>query len=226
MANTVAYGFTGLQSLFTSRVSEVGVNRVWTAVQESADEYSRQVSGIMATMVERTTQAQEQVELPSSGTLQPLDEWGNPVPVKPAGNYQVAYPIQGGGTAWGTNRITRQLLTVEEANRFTLDAMRRDSDWMIRHILASLFDNVTWTFNDKVGPNGAKGLGDITIQPLANGDTVTYVRRTGDAATDDHYLGQANAISDSDDPFPTIKTELSEHPSNSGPYVCYTPTSK
>ena len=43
--------------------------------------------------------------LGSGGTLQPLDEWGNPLPVKDEGVYDVAFPIQGGGTAWGDNRV-------------------------------------------------------------------------------------------------------------------------
>lgn len=222
MANTLAYGFHDLAGLFASRVSEVGMERVWNAVRESAAEYTRQVNGIMGTMVERTTMAQEQIELAGDGTLQPLDEYGNPLPVKPAGYYQVAYPIQGGGTAWGTNRVSRELLTVEEANRNTLDAQRRDADWVSRHVLAAVLDNTTWTFNDKIGPNGAKGLGDITIQPLANNDTVKYNRRGGSAAaTDNHYLAQANAISSVDNPFPTIREELQEHPMNSGPLVSY-----
>lgn len=222
MANLIAYGFHDLQSLFNQRVAEVGVERVYTAVRESAAEYTRQVNGIMATLVERTTVAQEQIELAGDGTLQPLDEYGNPIPVQPGGSYQVAYPIQGGGTAWGTNRVSRELLTVEEANRNTLDAQRRDADWISRHTIAALVDNTTWTFNDKIGPNGAKGLGDITIQPLANNDSVKYNRRGGSAAAaDNHYLAQANDISSTDNPFPTIREELQEHPMNSGPIVSY-----
>lgn len=223
--NTLAYGFVGLQHLYNTRVAEVGVDRIFTAIQESAREHSRQINALMASFVERTTMAQEQYELAGGGTLQPLDEWGNPIPMKPSGSYQVAYPIQGGGTAWGDNRVTRALMTVEEANRFTLEAQRQDADWLRRHMLAALLDNVTWTYNDKIGPGGAKGLGDITIQPLANSDTVTYVRTGGAVSTDDHYLAQAAAIDDSNNPFDTIHDELMEHPSNSGPVVAYVATS-
>jgi hypothetical protein len=225
MANNTAYGFTSLESLYGSRVSEVGVGRIFDAVQESAAEYNRVMVEMLGQFVERTTTAQEQIELPGDGTLQPLDEWGNPIPVQPSGNYQVAYPIQGAGTAWGTNRVSRALLTVEEANRYTVDALQRDADWVIRHLLGGIFTNTTWTFSDKAAAGGYKGLGNITIQPLANGDSVTYVKRgAAAAATDSHYLAQANAISDSDNPFPTIRAELIEHPTNSGPFVCYVPS--
>jgi len=226
MANTVLYGFESLATLSAKRVSEVGVMRVYDAIREATAEYTRQMNGIMASMVMRTTVAQEQIELAGDGTLQPLDEFGNPLPVRPSGYYQVAYPIQGGGTAWGSNRVSRALMTVDEAQRNTQDALRRDADWVSRHFLASVLDNTTWTFNDRVGPNGAKGLGNITIQPLANGDSVTYNRRGGSAkATDTHYLAQANAIDNSNNPFPTIRDELEEHPSNSGPIVAYVASS-
>jgi len=222
MANLVGYGFYDLQALFSQRVSTVGVQRIYTAVQQSAAEYTRQANGIMSTLVERTTVAQEQIELAGDGTLQPLDEYGNPVPVQPGSYYQVAYPIQGGGTAWGTNRVSRELLTVEEANRNTVDAQRRDADWISRHALSAILCNTTWTYNDRIGPDGAKGLGNITVQPLANSDTVKFNRRGGAAAaTDNHYLAQANAISSADNPFPTIREELQEHPMNTGPLVAY-----
>lgn len=222
---TVAYGFVSLQDLYTQRVQTVGPQRVFDAVQASAAEYNRVVTALLAEMAERTVDAQVQMELPGDGSLQPLDADGNPMPVAPSGSYTVAFPIQGAGTAWGTNRVTRAMLTVEEANRNTLDAFQKDADWIIRHLLASVFDNVEWTYEDKVGPNGSKGLGTITVKPLANGDTVTYVRKGATApATDDHYLAQASAIDDSNNPFETIEAELLEHPSNTGRILCYIPT--
>lgn len=225
MANTLAYGFLGLERLSSQRVSKVGVARVFDAVRESVAEYSRGMNGLLASFVERTTVAKEQRELPGAGTLQPLDEWGNPRPVIEEGNYDVAYPIFMAGTAWGDNRITSKLITVEEANRRTLEAMRRDHDWMRRHILASIFDNVAWTYNDEIGPDGAAGLGNITIEALANTDTVTYTRIGGASAVDEHYLAQSASIDDSNNPFDDIYDELMEHPSNGGgPVVVYVPT--
>lgn len=216
MANTNDYGFIGLADLASQRVATVGVNRVFTAVQTQAAEYSRVMNAILGNWAERSTVAQEQYELPGSGTLQPLDADGNPLPVLPSGNYQVGFPIQGGGTAWGTNRVTRALLTVEEAQRFTIDAEQRDADWMIRHMLAALLDDTSWTFND-VWPSvaGQKGLGNVTVYPLANGDATVYGRKSNQAAAvDDHYGAQAADISDAANPFATIRQELIEHPSN------------
>jgi len=222
---TVAYGFISLQDLFNQRVQTVGPKRVFDAVEQSAAEYTRVANALLAEFAMVTTDAQVQVELPGDGSLQPLDADGNPLPVAPSGKYTVAFPIQGAGTAWGTNRVTRAMLTVEEANRNTLDALQKDADWNTRHLLAALYDNVAYTYEDKVGPNGSKGLGTITVQPLANGDTVVYARKGGVApATDSHYLAQAAAIADATNPYETIETELLEHPSNTGRILCYIPT--
>ena len=220
--NTLVYGFHSLTDLYGQRVSAVGTPRVYDAIREATAEYTRVANGLLGVLAERTVIAQEQIELPGSGTLQPLDEWGNPLPVQPSGSYTVAYPIQGGGTAFGANRVSRAMMTVEEVARATMDAMQKDKDWLIRHALAAVFTNTTWTFADKVGANGSKGLGNITIQPLANGDAVVYGKVGGvAAAVDTHQLAQAGAIADNANPFPTIKAELDEHPSNRGPYVAY-----
>lgn len=225
MAQT-QYGFIDLESLYNQRITQVGVVRIFKAVVESAAEYSRVANAIVADWAEPTETAQEEIELPGDGTLQPLDEHGNPLPVQGSGYYQVAYPIQGAGTAWGDDRISRELMTVEEANAATEDANRRDMDWMIRHLLAAVYTNTTWTYKDKVGPTGNKGLGNITIQPLANGDAVLYNRKGNTApAIDNHYLAQAAGIADATNPYITIDAELSEHPSNGNRRIlCYIPT--
>lgn len=220
-----AYGFVTLTDLYNTRVSDIGVDRIYTAIQQSAAEHTRQVNALLSLFCAKTTTALEQRELPGSGTLQPLDASGNPVPVKPSGSYQVAYPIQGGGTAWGANRVTAAAMTVEEVNRHTVNAMNADADWIRRHMLAAVFTNTEWTFFDDIGPTGSQGLGNIVVKPLANGDSVEYVMVGGGSATDNHYLYQSNAIDDSHNPFPTIKSELSEHVSNTPPYVAYVATS-
>lgn len=217
MANTLAYGFVGLEHLFSERLEDVQVEEVDSAIQDSVEEHNRQVEAMAAEIWMPTTDYQVRFKQPGGGTLQPLDEWGNPRPVKEAGFYDVAFPWQGGGTAWGDNRISRALMTVEDVNRHVLESMRRDANWLRRHALAAMFDNATWSFDDP-------DHGALTIQPLANGDSVEYLKKSGTLATDDHFYAQANAIDDANNPFPTWHTELSEHPGNNGPYVAYIPT--
>lgn len=216
MANSIAYGFIGLKDIFKEKVND-NIQIVQTAIQESTEEYNRQMDEMLRILVHRTSEYSLRYQLTGTSTLQPLDQWGNPIPVIPSGYYDVAFPIQGGGTAWGDNRISRAKMTIQDANRNTWNVQNADMDWMARHILAAIFTNTTWTYPDD-------DHGSLIIQPLANGDSVTYVRKGGGSSTDNHYLAQANAIDNSNNPFPAIYTELSEHPSNDGPYVAYIPT--
>jgi hypothetical protein len=212
-----SFGFVGYEDLADERVVDGNVRMVNDAIRASLDEHNRQVNAALLELVERTTDYTVRYKIGGAGTLQPLDEWGNPLPVKDVGYYDVAFPIQGGGTAWGDNRVSRALMTVAEADRLTVGMLRRDADWMRRHILATLFDNTTWSFVDEE-------KGTLTVQPLANNDTVTYLRNNGTLATDNHYYAQAGAIADAANPFPTWLTELKEHPENAGPFVAYIPT--
>lgn len=207
--NSIAYGFSSLAHLMAQRVSTVGVEVISTALRESSAEWTRATNALLGFLAARTTNAQEQFLLPGSGTLQPIDEFGIPVPVRPSGSYTVAYPIQGGGTAYGLNRVTSALATVEELNRDQLDAERRDGDWLRRHALAALLDNTTWTYADPL-------LGDLTIQPLANNDAVVYVKNGGAASASTHHIAQSAGIADATNPFDTIWTTLSQYPSNAG----------
>ena len=218
MANTLAYGFVGLENMFAQRLDDSNVQTIREAIGLSVAEHNRQVQAIMAELVEATEDYTVRYRVPGSGTLQPLDEYGNPLPVREVGYYDVAFPIQGGGTAWGDNRVTRALLEVEEVNEMVVNSLQRDSDWMKRHILAAILDDTAWTYPDP-------DKGDLTVVPMANGDTVTYLKRSGTVETDDHYLATASAIADDANPFTGIFSELKEHPENKdASVVVYIPT--
>lgn len=218
MPNQNLYGFIGLEHLFGERVNNANIAQVNSAIDQSLAEYNRQLAAMTGELFTPTTEAQRRFSIPGSGTLQPLDEWGNPLPVRPGGFYDVGFPIQGGGTAFGTNRVTRALMTVEEVQRLTADALQRDRDWLRRHVLAALLDNTAWTFADP-------DLGNLTVQPLAlASDNVVYPRTSGASATDTHHIAQAATIADGTNPIPLIREELDEHPGNAGPYVLYIPS--
>jgi hypothetical protein len=219
MANALLYGFVQLKDLANRRVTEVGVQVVNDAINTAIAEHNRQIDAILALFAERTTEFKERFSSPVASRLQPLDEHGRARPIKPLSQYDVAYPIQDGGTAWGATYKTSQKMTVQEANDITATLISADVRWLRDHVLAALFANVAWTFNDPIH-------GALTIQGLANSDTVQYMIQAGaDAgATDSHYLGQAGAIADVTNPFPTIYAELSEHPENSGDVIAFIPT--
>lgn len=213
--NVVSYGFVGLEHLFAERLENIQAQVIDDAIRLTVEEHNRMMNELLAEFAEPTTAYTARFRQPGTGTLQPLDEWGNPIPTRPAGYYDVAWPIQGGGDAYGFNRVTRALATVGDVNRHILDIQMRDADWMMRHILAAVFDNTTWTFDDPEH-------GNLTVQPLAlASDNVTYPKKSGTVATDTHHLAQSAAIADATNPFDDIYLDLSEHPVNRGPFVSY-----
>ena len=213
------YGFHTLQDVANSRITGSLIEAVNTAIAEAVREHNRQMDALMALFVERTTEYKRRFAQVGAVRLQPIDEAGRARPVKPGGFYDVAWPLQMAGAAWGADFVTRAKMTVSDAERATSMMLEGDFRWMRDHVLAALFDNTPWTFTDPL-------FGDLTIQPLANGDSVTYqISGGGDApSTDNHYLAQAEAISDTDDPFEEIYEELREHPENSGEIVALIPT--
>ena len=221
MANTTAYGFHNLQEIFAQRIGSgtQNVELVRNAITTTVAEYTRQLNELTGVLASRTTAAKARFTLPTSGTLQPIDEFGNPRPVVGGSYYEVGFPIQGGGTAFGTDRVSRQLMTIQQANDDVLGAQLKDADWMMRHMLAAIFSNTAWTYKDR-----DSSIGDISVKGLASGDSDKYAFAGGSTNTDNHYLATASAIADNANPFSPLRKELSEHPGNRGPFVAYVPS--
>jgi hypothetical protein len=219
MANQLLYGFIQLKDLAARRVTEIGVQVVNDAINQAVAEHNRQIQAIIALFAVRTTEFKEKFNTPTAARLQPLDENGRARPIKPFGQYGVSYPLQDGGTAWGATYKAREKMTVQEANDITAALTSADVRWLRDHILAALFTNVSWTFNDPIHDA-------LTVQGLANNDAVQYLVQAGadTGATDNHYLAQAAAIADATNPFPVIYQELKEHPENDGEFVVFIPT--
>lgn len=215
--NAQAYGFTAYRHLAGQRLTGIGTATVWKMVTDSLVHHTDQMNAIFRWGIERTVLYSKRQPLTSDGTLQPLDEQGNPLPVSEEGYFDVAWPIQRAGTAFGTTLESRALMTFEELNRLTIAAMRRDGDWVKKRFMAAFFDNSTWSYTDP-----AHGV--LTIRGLANGD-VDYPVVGGGVVASQHYLAQAAAIADgADNPYPAIYTLLRSHPSNIEPYICYIAT--
>lgn len=214
MANHALYGFENLTSRMSERVTTIGVDDVLDAINQSLEEHNRQLNALVGLFAETTTDFQTQYRTPVHYRLQPLDENGRAEPIRRAGAYTCAWPLKQAGLARGENYVTGVKTTLAELAMDIAAIEEADARWMRDQILAALFNNVTWTYPDDLH-------GDLSIQPLANGDAVTYNLRTGDdiPATDNHYLAQAEAISDTNNPFETAWEELMEHPENAGAEV-------
>ena len=217
---TLLYGFESLKDIASARVTEVGVNVVNTAITQSVAEHNRQMSAIMTLLAKPITDFKVTYKTPTAARLAALDEFGRARPIKTMGKYDVSYPIQSAGVAWGTTRIAREKMTVQEASDATAALIAADIRWMRDHILAALFANAAWTFVDEEH-------GSLTIKGPANGDTDEYLQIAGTDAgtTDDHFKAQAAAIADAANPFSSDYDELTEHPENGGEAVALVATS-
>lgn len=217
MANAMLYGFYHLKDIANQRAITVNRDLLISAVQQSAAEHNRQIQMLTGLFARRTTDYKVRFKSASNNRLQAMDEDGRALPVKTAA-YDVAFPIQMGGSAWGTNFVTQAKRTVQDVNDDTSNMFIGDINWVRDHIFGGLFYNGSgWTNTDKQ-------YGDLTILGLANADTTLYPRSGGVPATDNHYLAQAGDIVDATNPFSVILPELTEHPTNSGNIIAFVPS--
>lgn len=207
MANSLLYGFYQLKDYANQLAIEVNRDLLISAVQMSAAEHNRTINTMLNLFAEPTVKYKERFQGAVNARLQPLDENGRALPIK-GSTYDVSYPIQMGGSAWGTNFVTQQKRTVQDLNNDTSNMYTADANWMADHILAGLF------YNGSGWVNQDPEWGDLTVVGLANGDSTSYVINGSAPAADNHYLFQAAAIADATNPYPTIRTELIEHPEN------------
>lgn len=218
-ANSPSYGFWNLQDVLGRRVSDVGVETISEAIKLGAAEYNRVAAEALSSLVEVTDKYKFRYRLPGDGTLQPLTDEGTILPVKPGNSQDIELPLESAGTAFQLTHEAMATKTVGDLQDMYLDAQRRDSDWMWRHILGALFYSAgNWTYTDPQ-------YGSLTVKPLANNDGEDYVMNDGTVDTDAvQHLADADAIDDTHNPFPVMRTALMSYPHNYGRVVCYVPT--
>jgi hypothetical protein len=141
--------------------------------------------------------------------MQESDRLTRPGAVKPIGSYTVAYDLRDARDQVAWDDITGAYLTLNKLQAALQSVMIRHANWVRFHILKHLFNNTNATFVDEV-------RGSLTIRRLANSDSTTYppVIGSDSEADDNHYLESgylASAISDTNNPFVTIRDELEEH---------------
>lgn len=191
-------------------VSTLGQRVVYDAVRTLLDNYNRELAKAKAVFVERTTTDHKlRYKLPGSGRLQRRGGQAQSASVKAIGSWDVAFPLEDFGAAFGGDDIALAYMTAAELDRHMQTIFVQDVNTVRYEMLKALLNNTARTFNDDI-------RGSLTIEPLANGDSVVYPPIVGSEseATDNHYLEAgylATAISDTNNPFPVIRRELSEH---------------
>lgn len=217
MANELLYGFyKGLRDSINLPVVDVEPRLVSQAVQETLAQHRADLEAMMDIFVDPTTDYSIRYETAALTRNQPLDAVGRAIANRGAGYYDVAFPIRRSGNAWGYDWEALQYMTVKQINNRMSEMLTGDIRWNRDHLLAAIFTPTSYTFKDE-------RRGDLTIQPLANNDSVTYLKTSAseEGATDTHYLFLNDDIDDTANPLITIKAELTEHPENGDTVVVF-----
>lgn len=187
---------------------------VYQAVQQYIAMVNDTTQNALAAFVEpvMTEKAKERYQLGMNGRMQKTGENGTGSPVARSGKWDVAYPLENFHEAIAVGDVDMAYMTPAEFQTHIDGVLTRAKNAKRHEILKRLFTNTAGSFVDE-------RLGTLTIEGLANGDSVVYppVEGSDTEATDDHYLESgyaASAISDTNNPYATLTTELVEHGTN------------
>jgi len=157
----------------------------------------------------QTEAAKERYFLPGTGFMARRAEDVRGPAVRPYGSWDAGYTLEDFAERVAGTDVDIAYMTPEEYQRHVDTILNRHTARYRQLILYYLLNNTQKTFVDA-------RLGTITVEPLANGDSVVYPPVLGSetAATDNHYVvsGYAAAsISDTNNPLTTVRDELEEH---------------
>lgn len=191
-------------------ISTVGQELVFDAVNQYTMERNAELAASLSTFVSGNTEAfKERYKRPAGGYLQKTGPNSQPGATKVVGSWDVAYPLEShtGQIAWNDEELAYMSAEELSAHIEGINDANRNSVRLA--ILHRLFDNVQETFLDPI-------RGSLSIEPLANGDSVKYPPVNGSIteATEDHYVGSgyiAANIDDDNNPIRTMVADLKHH---------------
>jgi hypothetical protein len=204
------FGILGLDDTERVFANVVGQEVVYDAISQLLDRYNRDLAAAMAVFVEEETDTfKERYKLPGGGRLQRRGGQAPSAAVRAYGGFDVAYPLEDFGAQFAGDDVSLAYMTVQDIDRHLDTIFIQDANTVRFEMLKAILNNTQDTFVDPLH-------GSLSIEPLANGDTVTYPPVIGSEteATEDHYLESSYAaanISDTNNPYLTIVDELEHH---------------
>ncbi len=199
-------------------VNDIGQDVIYDDLQRYLDKVEADTQAAQAVFVETDTElyTESYVIAGGSGRMQRRGAQTSVGTVKIAGKYDVGYPLEDFADGLGWNDIDVAYMTMREFNRQVSLIEDRNRNTVRYEMLKAIFTNTTRTFIDTKLTTPT-----LTVQPLANGDTVTYPPLVGSEspATEDHYTvtGYIVAnISNTNNPVRTAIGDLTEHFGDSG----------
>lgn len=204
------FALAGLSASDYQFVRKADQRLIYEAIATYTARANQDMMDAMSVFVGETTQVYtERFQLPGSGYMSRRADGTRGPAVRTTGSWDVGYPLYDYGEQIAATDIEMAYMTPAELDRHVQTIVTRYSNTARRDILNALFNSAAVTFADVRN-------GTVTVQPLANGDSVVYPPVLGavSEATDTHYLETnyaAASISDSNDPIVTIVDELEEH---------------
>ncbi|MDZ4764487.1 MAG: hypothetical protein SGI73_08040 [Chloroflexota bacterium] len=191
-------------------VNHLGQRLVFDSALTYLERANADMRNVLSAFVESETDSyQERYKLPGGGRLQRRGGQAQSGAVKAGGSWDVAYPLEDFGAQIAGDDVGMAYMTAAEMQRHVDTIIVQNQNTVRYELLKRLFTPTATTFNDPL-------YGALTVQPLANGDSVVYppVQGSESEATDNHFLESgyaASAISDTNNPYITIREELEEH---------------
>lgn len=205
------FGALGLSD--TDRVfnATVGQQATFQLAQEYLAKHVMEMQSVYSVFVQGDTEAfKSRYYLPGGGRMQKRGSKAQSGAVKAGGSWDVAFPLEDFGAQVVGDDVTMAYMSVAQLERHFEAVRIQDVNTNRFEILKALFNNAQDTFIDPLH-------GSLSIEPLANDDSVVYPPVLGvdsTEATDMHYLESgyaATAISDTNNPYVTMVAELEEH---------------
>lgn len=204
------YGALGIEDTDYVFQQTVGQRAIFDLTNEYVARYRAEQQAAQSLFVEmQTSDHTLRYHLPGSGYMQRRGTSAQPGAIKTSAYWDVAFPLEDFGDAIAIDDVSSAYMTAQKLQQNIDTILSRDANTRRLEILRALMLSTSATFVDPL-------RGSLTIKRLANGDSDSYPPVVGSMSgtTENHYLESgyaASAISDTNDPYVTIATELEEH---------------
>lgn len=213
MSIPMYYGFEQLNEESLRTLISGNLEVAGNLVQDSIDSYNAEMNQIMQFFGVLTEKNRIKIERISGAQMQPIGQFDVPVPFSTVGPEFMGLPIGDYGISWKIPYKAFARITFEQLAKAQSVALNADMDLIRTLTFRALFNNTPYSYDDEY-------FGTFMVHPMANGDTTEYIYEGVQVKTDNHYFGQANPISDADNPFTVLYEAVAEHDKlNSGEIV-------
>lgn len=206
------FGAIGLNDTDRVFAATAGQQVVLELINAYVDRLNSDMAAAMSIFVSETTDLHtRRYKLPGNTYLQRRGLQAQPATQKAYGGYDVAFPLEDFSAQIAGDDVSMAYMTAGDLQRHLSTVTTSYANTVRYEILNRMLysANPSLSFIDPL-------WGTLTVKGLANGDTDTYPPVLGSLseATENHYIesGYAGtAISDTNNPYPTIRNELEEH---------------